>query len=1126
MGKYINLDDCLSFLENKCYYFLDSVSKMESEKDDIIIFSKNDYHIIVKEYELKDNDDIGGEKSFDIGQVNRIHIKDNDKVKFAIILEKYFNENESIENIKVKYKNLFNESKSIVISKEYSNGTVRYLEESFNNIDKKIESSASKIFNFCEFFKEKDDWIQEIEAEDRLEQIPLLSVDDIEYFHSKGIKTIEKFEDENIFKKIYEDMPEGLKDKYDDIQEWLKNKDENIPACNHKYYLNWIKFNQSNTEDEKSNKILEVNYAVNFEGHSATDIVYAFSYQQMYLEDAKKENIILENSEKSKDVVLKHYAKIVNKIYDVLKNKSQGKDIVFVALAPYARKNFEKVIETILEYKSVFDQDIINQTLNVSEYFGFDYYLEKEAITYANPYVDPWIDLKNVIEKYICTGISTINSFTEVYSKLCNMKLNSLNSHDYSWALKPGYINDTWIAKNEEKYKHQENVSKQLDIKLSNIYNLYSAVYSKKSGLLSNIMIYPNKRNFTNNGCFMSRFMLKETISSIKEYKQGLADYSFDRLIKKGLILELTNVEFKKEDSYEENGYKKKIYCYTFKYDEKVDFDNNAMIEYFNKKEDFEKVLKRSFDFSNLIDLDFNEKLLITKGKKLSMEDNRLYVIESIFDTVEDMDKNYTTIIINNTEKVLRNLEENNTVKIDKNMKYDEDFYFESELEGKQKEVYQRIIANKFTLLLGPPGTGKTYTIAKVVNELSKKYTDKKFFITGFTNLSIENCIFKIINEGKEKQKVGKWKVVKDKKYFGKIDIINSANQLKNIDVLGTTIYQFNKFTDQKFDYIIVDEASQMKVPEFLMTNQVAKEDTHFLIVGDDNQLPPIIKNKYLNFDKKEILVAKSIFSYISTENPDCIIRLNDCYRMNRVLCEYPGKKIYQGFKPAKQEIETQRLELSEEYMNYGGNKKYLSKILNPDYPIVLCLVDNKGVKRNFSEIEALLCAQISRELYDNLQNRHNGKNTVFWKKNLAIVSPHHTHIRRIKNELSKIFNDEEEKEFFVDTVDKMQGQEADAIIVSYGVTDSQIAFKEKEFIYNRNRLNVSITRARSKLIIILSKELLDIDRRLMDDMELKYHIDFMREYVEYLKGNSENEKEKNRILEGDDFILYGISFN
>lgn len=115
--------------------------------------------------------------------------------------------------------------------------------------------------------------------------------------------------------------------------------------------------------------------------------------------------------------------------------------------------------------------------------------------------------------------------------------------------------------------------------------------------------------------------------------------------------------------------------------------------------------------------------------------------------------------------------------------------------------------------------------------------------------------------------------------------------KLANINVLGSTIYQFNKFKAQKFDYIIVDEASQMKIPEFLMTDQVAKENTHFLIVGDDNQLPPIIKNKYLNANREEILEAKSIFSYISAKNPDCIIRLNDCYRMNRALCEYPEKK-------------------------------------------------------------------------------------------------------------------------------------------------------------------------------------------------------------------------------------------
>lgn len=601
MAKYISWDNCLSFLENKCYYFLDSSTKEECQEDCTTIFSKNDYHII---YELKDNEDIGRERPFDIGQVRRVHIKDSDKDKFAIILKQYFEEN--TEEIKVTYKNLFHESKSIVILKEYSNRTVSYLEEAFNNIEEKIKNSALKIFNFCEYFKEEDSWIDKIKTENRLEQIPFLSVEDIEYFHSKEIKTIEKIEDENICKKVYEDMPEGLKDKCDDIQEWLKNKGKNILAYNHKYYLNWSKVDG------------EIKYAVNFEGHSDTDIVYAFSYQQMYEKDTKKEHIILEESEKSKDVVLGHYRNIVIEIYDLLKSKQQEKDIVFVTLAPYAQKNFEKVIETILEYKSEFDQETIDKTLNVAEYFGFDYYLEGEAITYANPYVDSWIDLKNVIEKYICTGISVINSFTEVYEKLCDKKLdsNSLNSHNYSWALKPKYIDAVWTVENKKIQNSQKDLTDNLDMKLFDINNLHSALYSKE-GLLRNIMIYPKKREFTNDGSFMSRLMLKETISSIKEYKQGLADYSFNRLIEKGLILELTNVKFKEEEHYEENGYKKVKYHYTFDYDEKSDFDNSGMIEYFYKKEDFENVLTRLFKFNNLIDLDLDNKSLIIKNKKL-----------------------------------------------------------------------------------------------------------------------------------------------------------------------------------------------------------------------------------------------------------------------------------------------------------------------------------------------------------------------------------------------------------------------------------------------------------------------------------------------------------------------------
>jgi hypothetical protein len=62
----------------------------------------------------------------------------------------------------------------------------------------------------------------------------------------------------------------------------------------------------------------------------------------------------------------------------------------------------------------------------------------------------------------------------------------------------------------------------------------------------------------------------------------------------------------------------------------------------------------------------------------------------------------------------------------------------------------------------------------------------------------------------------------------------------------------------------------------------------------------------------------------------------------------------------------------------------------------------------------------------------------------------------------------------FVDTVDKMQGQECDAVLVSYGVSDVEYALDEQEFIYSLNRLNVSITRARAKTICFLPRPLLE----------------------------------------------------
>jgi DNA replication ATP-dependent helicase Dna2 len=78
-----------------------------------------------------------------------------------------------------------------------------------------------------------------------------------------------------------------------------------------------------------------------------------------------------------------------------------------------------------------------------------------------------------------------------------------------------------------------------------------------------------------------------------------------------------------------------------------------------------------------------------------------------------------------------------------------------------------------------------------------------------------------------------------------------------------------------------------------------------------------------------------------------------------------------------------------------------------------------------------------------------------------------------------------------------MQGQEADAVLVSYGVADQEYAAMEAEFLYGRNRLNVAITRARCKSIVFLPKPLLDGTPGLLDNEIVVEGLAYMRKLVD-----------------------------
>jgi AAA domain len=87
----------------------------------------------------------------------------------------------------------------------------------------------------------------------------------------------------------------------------------------------------------------------------------------------------------------------------------------------------------------------------------------------------------------------------------------------------------------------------------------------------------------------------------------------------------------------------------------------------------------------------------------------------------------------------------------------------------------------------------------------------------------------------------------------------------------------------------------------------------------------------------------------------------------------------------------------------------------------------------------------------------------------LSIVTPHRAQMATIRNLLVDAARMPVDPPPFVDTVDRVQGQERDLIIASYAVADRDFVRAEEEFILDPRRFNVTLTRARSKFIMLVS---------------------------------------------------------
>lgn len=454
-----------------------------------------------------------------------------------------------------------------------------------------------------------------------------------------------------------------------------------------------------------------------------------------------------------------------------------------------------------------------------------------------------------------------------------------------------------------------------------------------------------------------------------------------------------------------------------------------------------------------------------------------------------------------------------------------------SVLNAGQWAAFHGVFGTPLSLVWGPPGTGKTYTVAHILIGYALAAIQEKkplrILVTAFTHHAINNVLVKVAELA---QRYG---IDPEKLTVGKMqgDDPNAADELLPEDIerwkdktlatqvvgatpctiAGATVWGLYKGMkeagaplQQWFDVVLVDEASQLRTPDALIAFAAGKPTGNIILAGDDQQLPPIIHGEYP--EEHESMLG-SIFAFmrhrlnerIEGESDEMekgriegqvLFQLDENFRMNEPLTAYPRELLYRGrFASSNPLI---RMQLHPEQCRAEDDP--LSLMLDPDRPVVLCWYTPPRSFTARNAIEAELIAQLAATLASSLIDEKTGEvysGQAFAERGLGILAPHRAQNSAIRAELCMHgFGADGRQLPLVDTVEKLQGKERDVVLVSYGVGDQEYAEAEADFLLSRNRFNVAATRGRHKLVVLCSDVVLDVvpDDRLvlLESMMLK----------------------------------------
>ncbi|MCQ2219982.1 MAG: AAA domain-containing protein [Prevotella sp.] len=419
-----------------------------------------------------------------------------------------------------------------------------------------------------------------------------------------------------------------------------------------------------------------------------------------------------------------------------------------------------------------------------------------------------------------------------------------------------------------------------------------------------------------------------------------------------------------------------------------------------------------------------------------------------------------------------------------------------------QEKAVNEVLWTKDVMVVhGPPGTGKTTTLVEAINETLRR--ESQVLVCAQSNMAVDWISEQLVDRGINVLRVGNPTRVNDKmlsftyerrfeahpdypqlwslrkairemrskrkrgneSYHQQLDRLNSrAAELEiriNAEIFGEarviactlTGAASRVLEGMKFSTLFIDEAAQaLEAACWIPIRKVSR----VIFAGDHCQLPPTVKS----IAALKAGLGKTLMERIVENKPEIVTLLQVQYRMNDEIMRFSSNEFYGGKLQTAPEIK------------YRG-------ILDYDIPISWYDTDELSeetenreqfVGESFGRInkaEAELTLQHLELYYSRI-----GKQRILDERiDVGIISPYRAQVQLLRRLIRK-------REFFkpfrhlitVNTVDGFQGQERDVIVLSLVRSNDE---GQIGFLRDLRRMNVAITRARMKLIILGSVDTL-----------------------------------------------------